>query len=105
MVNNSSNSTSFGDEMGVFRPAYDLCLIALAVLIIAINVLVVYLFIRKDYLRTKTNSFLVSLALSDLMTGFLAIPLYLLCSATQYRFRSQVRLIVNFAIEYVHVSI
>jgi hypothetical protein len=67
---------------GDFRPAYDVCLIILAFLIIATNVLVVYLFINKDYLRTKTNSFLVSLAVSDFMTGFLSIPLYLSCAVT-----------------------
>ena len=93
MANKTTNSTSFPPAMlGVFRPPYDSCLIVLAVLIIAINVLVVYLFVRKDYLRTKTNCFLVSLALSDFMTGFLSIPLYLLCSASQYTFRPEVGL-------------
>ncbi|XP_028399669.1 histamine H2 receptor-like [Dendronephthya gigantea] len=76
-----ANSTP---ELGgsIFKPAYDSCLIALAVCIIAINVLVVYLFATKDYLRTKTNSFLVSLALSDLLTGSLSIPLFLTCTTT-----------------------
>ena len=82
MRNATLNETWPPAGAGVFRPAYDSCLIVLAFCIVAINVLVVMLFVRKDYLRTKTNCFLVSLALSDLMTGLLSIPLYLLCPVT-----------------------
>lgn len=87
MANMTSNATDCCIETGVFKPAYDACLIVLAFLIIAINVLVVYLFVTKGYLRTKTNCFLLSLALSDLLTGLLSIPLFLICSLT---YRSQV---------------
>lgn len=87
--NTFANGTLNESGGGIFKPDYDSCLIALAVCIIAINVLVVYLFATKDYLRTKTNSFLVSLALSDFMTGSLSIPLFLTCSLTH---KAQVRL-------------
>ena len=92
MANMTSNATDCCIETGVFKPAYDACLIVLAFLIIAINVLVVYLFVTKGYLRTKTNCFLLSLALSDLLTGLLSIPLFLICSLTS---RSQVGMTLN----------
>ena len=79
----TSNVTTNGSvHEDPFRPFYDSSLVVLASCIVATNVLVVLLFVRKDYLRTKTNCILVSLALSDFMTGFLSIPLYLLCSLT-----------------------
>ena len=83
MANTTNESVIYNQgRNGIFKPVYDSLLIALAFFIIAINVLVVYLFLRKDYLRTKTNSFLVSLAFSDLLTGIVAIPFYLYCSLT-----------------------
>jgi hypothetical protein len=81
MSNLTSNGTSWNMAPS-FRPVYDTCIIILACFIIATNILVLYLFANKDYLRTKTNSFLISLAVSDLMTGILSIPLYLICSLT-----------------------
>ena len=80
MDNSSSNATQPMSHGGLFKPAYDSSLIVLAFLIILVNLLVVYLFVTKDYLRTKTNSFLVSLALSDFMTGLLSIPLFVICA-------------------------
>lgn len=83
MANMSSNGTKgSGQPDERFRLDYDSCLAVLSFMIVLINVLVIYLFLNKDYLRTKTNSFLVSLAFSDLMTGLLTIPLYLICNVT-----------------------
>ena len=80
LTSNGNLSSSFVPSS--FRPVYDTCIIILACFIVAINILVIYLFMNKDYLRTKTNSFLVSLAVSDLLTGVLSIPFYLICSLT-----------------------
>lgn len=64
-----------------FNAAYDGPLIILSLLIVAINLLVISLFFYREYLQTKTNSLLVSLAVSDLMVGLLGIPLSVACNA------------------------
>ena len=64
-----------------FNAVYDGCLIVLSVCVIAINLLVISLFMYREYLQTKTNSLLISLAVSDLMVGFLGIPLTVACNA------------------------
>lgn len=66
-----------------FIPIVDTVPVVLAVLIIAANGIGILLFIRNRRLRNTTNTFLVSLAISDLTTGLFAIPFYLVCSATQ----------------------
>lgn len=80
--NNSSpeNNTDLTPR-SYFDVGYDSCLITLSVLIIAINVLVLLLFIRRRPLRTKTNLLLVSLSVSDLMMGLLGIPMNTACNA------------------------
>ena len=55
-----------------------LCIISL--LAIAVNGLVIFLMHRKKTLRTLTNMFLTSLALSDLLTDLVGIPLLLICT-------------------------
>lgn len=52
------------------------------VLIICANSLVFQLFATTRYLRTKTNYCLVSLAVSDFMSGCVSLPLVLVCSTT-----------------------
>ncbi|EDO46162.1 predicted protein [Nematostella vectensis] len=81
---NQNGSFYFGDKPIFFEPVYDSCLIILAVLIIAINVLITVLFVRKRALRTKTNTLLVSLAISDLNLGFIGIPTSVACNAFVY---------------------
>ena len=58
-------------------------LLVLAVLIVLLNGTVIGLFVRKRSLRSFTNYFLVSLAISDLLTGLLSIPFYVSCDATE----------------------
>ena len=64
-----------------FEVDYDTCLIILSVLVVGINVLVLTLFARRRYLRTKTNTLLASLAVSDLMMGLFGIPSAIACNA------------------------
>lgn len=53
----------------------------MAFLIILANSLVLFLVWRKANLRSISNAFLTSLAVSDLSTGLLAIPLVIICSS------------------------
>ena len=87
-----SNNTSSGYEknrssLHGFEPEFtvqiDLVAIVLALLIIAINSLVVFLFARNRPLRTANNLILVSLAVSDLLTGVLTLPLFVACNIVQ----------------------
>ena len=79
-ANNSSSEQDY-NGMGYFILSYDSCLIVLGFLIIAINILVIVLFVRRRPLRTKTNLLLVSLSVSDLMMGLLGIPMSTACNA------------------------
>ena len=77
-VNASSNHSLHNHASG-FNPAYDTFIVFLALLIIAINGLVICLFIWKPCLKEITNYFLVSLAVSDGLTGLVVIPLHFAC--------------------------
>lgn len=78
-----SNSTPFGL---INAPSFNLGLVialgALIPLIVIGNSLVCYAFLKYQKLRTATNCFLVSLALSDLAVGLLLIPLWIAYIAT-----------------------
>ncbi|KAL9959978.1 hypothetical protein ACROYT_G033364 [Oculina patagonica] len=50
----------------------------IAVIIIAVNSMVFYLFAKSKRLRTPTNCLLLSLAVCDFMTGFICIPLFII---------------------------
>jgi len=52
----------------------------MSLMIVAVNSLVIFLIHKKKSLRTPTNMFLTSLALSDLMAGLVGIPLLVICS-------------------------
>ncbi|XP_074633439.1 adenosine receptor A2b-like [Acropora palmata] len=81
VMNATVMSPGSGDDKSFFHPVYDGFLIVLSVFVIAINLLVIFLFVYREYLQTKTNSLLISLAVSDLMAGFLGIPLTIVCNA------------------------
>ena len=68
------------NKMMEFSAEFDTFPIVLACCIIAINLTVIILFIRNRSLKSVTNSFLVSLAASDLLAGLLGIPLSISCS-------------------------
>lgn len=85
MKSNNSTAEKSGKAVlppnGYFDVRYDSCLISLSILIIAINLLVLVLFVKRRPLRTKTNLLLVSLSVSDLMMGLLGIPMNTACNA------------------------
>ena len=74
-------TASGSESQSYFDPLFDGFLIMLSVAIIAINAMVIFLFFRREYLQTKTNSLLLSLAFSDLSVGLLGIPTNILCNA------------------------
>lgn len=65
---------------GYFNPKADVLPIVLAVLIIFINTVILFLMSRKKYLRSITNLLLCSLAVSDLLTGLVSVPLFITCN-------------------------
>ncbi|XP_078379029.1 adenosine receptor A2b-like [Oculina patagonica] len=76
-----SASDSSGGDLSYFNPVFDGLLIVLSLLVVGVNLLVISLFFYREYLQTKTNSLLISLAVSDLMVGLLGIPLNIACNA------------------------
>jgi len=81
-VSGSGGVSGEEDVLG-FSAEFDTYPIVLAIFIIAVNLTVIILFIRNRSLRTVTNSFLISLAASDLLAGLVGIPVQIWCSAIQ----------------------
>lgn len=79
---NNSNSEPSGAG-NFFEPVYDGCLIVLCMAVIFINLSVLLLYAKRRQLQTKTNTLLVSLAVSDLLMGLCGIPLYIACNAVR----------------------
>ena len=77
--NDSSNETEAQDEDTLLPSPLIVLLSFMCLLIVAVNGLVIFLIHKKKSLRTITNMFLTSLALSDLMSGLLGIPLLVIC--------------------------
>jgi len=65
---------------GFFYPAVDIPGIILSLLIVIVNSLVLVLMAKKQYLRSITNLLLCSMAVADLLTGLVAIPLFIACN-------------------------
>ena len=69
----------------------------LSILTMVVNGLVIFLVCSKRQLRTKTNTFIVSLAVADFGVGMLAVPSHFFCSlTTDCTPRSKEGLIVTF---------
>ena len=69
----------------------------LSILTMVVNGFVIFLFCSKRQLLTKTNTFIVSLAVADFGVGMLAVPSRFFCSlATECPPSSKEGLIVNF---------
>ncbi|XP_065052634.1 5-hydroxytryptamine receptor 1D-like [Rhopilema esculentum] len=83
MLSNSSNGTTQKNLASVQRSTnvyyglnlYDYILIAIAVCIVIMNSYVVSVFLRKKNLRRNSSLLLLSLALADLFTGLVTVPL------------------------------
>ena len=69
----------------------------LSVLTMVVNGFVIFLVCSKRQLRTKTNAFVVSLAVADFGVGMIAVPSRFFCSlATECTLRSKEEVIVAF---------
>ena len=80
-MNNSSESSLPEDSAGQHQADETLWqLVPIAVLIVITNALVFLLFGKIRSLRTPANYFLLSLAISDVMTGLINIPLFCVLS-------------------------
>ena len=67
------------------------------IIIMIVNGFVIFLVCSKRQLRTKTNAFVVSLAVADFSFGMIAVPSLFFCSlATECTPRSKEGLIVTF---------
>lgn len=86
-----TNDTSRGNNSSIQQRSGSVCtggfywpiqapLIFYFLFILAANCIVIILTIWKEALRTVSNMFLFSLAISDLLFGLLGIPLFLACS-------------------------
>ena len=82
-VPKAKNNTEHEEYVPQFLARTDILPIIIAILIIALNSWVIVLVAKKRNLRTVTNFILASLALSDLCTGAVSVPLYLTCNTTQ----------------------
>ena len=83
---NQSGSTDDDDErdhQAGFSVQFDVLAIVLGVLIVAFNLLVLFLVAKRKHLRNPANYLLCSLAFSDLLTGLISIPLHLVCNIIQ----------------------
>ena len=65
---------------GSFNLVADVPPIVLAFFIVTINTMVLLLMAKKKHLRSITNLLLCSLAVSDLLTGLVAVPMFLMCN-------------------------
>ncbi|XP_031558918.1 histamine H2 receptor-like [Actinia tenebrosa] len=88
-MNNTSNSSNPSDHhMEVssiihFNIIF-ICLSVVGILIVAANGLVFVLVYKRRTLLRKTNFFLISLAVSDISSGLIGIPLIILCNTYPY---------------------
>ena len=69
----------------------------LSILTMVVNGFVIFLVCNKRQLRTKTNAFVVSLAVADFGVGMIAVPLLFFCSlVTECTPHSKEGLVVTF---------
>lgn len=89
MMNNLTNVTSqrgFGERQhGGFQAFTDVPLLTIGLLSFLTNVFVIRVILSKRTLRTCSNLILVSLGISDLLTGIVTVPLTVTCSVMLHR--------------------
>ena len=84
MDSNSSNRSAVVNPTALRGPFIDLqylviwCIVYLIIATFAIlgNVLIIFVFSKKRNLRTRTNYFVIGLAVGDILVGTLTVPLY-----------------------------
>ena len=77
----------------------------LSILTMVVNGFVIFLVCSKRHLRTKTNAFVVSLAVADFVVGMITVPSYFFCSlATECPQSSKEGLIVIFVRTFIICS-
>ena len=81
VVSNFSNTTAKNRESASYDedPDYRILreVLPIAIIIVLVNSLVFYLFLKQKKLRTPTNCLLLSLAVCDFLTGCVGIPLFI----------------------------
>ena len=80
--NESSNGTRSLQEDPVLSASMIVLLSFICLFIVVANGLVIFLICRKRALRSLTNMFLTSLAISDLITSLVGLPLLFFCLKT-----------------------
>ncbi|XP_022792300.1 beta-2 adrenergic receptor-like [Stylophora pistillata] len=78
--NTSTNGTEPENEFKFLTSPLIVLMSFMCLLIVFENGLIIFLMCRKRILRTLTNMFLTSLALSDLTSGLVRMPLFFICS-------------------------
>ena len=79
---NFSRSKIDSEQAELLSTSLIVVLSFMCLLIVTVNGLVIFLIHKKKTLRTFTNMFLTSLAISDLLSGLVGIPLILICLVT-----------------------
>ena len=75
----------------------------LSIITMVVNGFVIFFVCSKRQLRTKTNAFVVSLAVADFGVGMIVVPSLFFCSvATECTPRSKEGLILTFLRVFVH---
>ncbi|XP_078342665.1 histamine H2 receptor-like [Oculina patagonica] len=81
-ITNLTASVCSGDPLPSSAIIICASLVVLSLFILAANLTVIMLVVRRISLRTQTNFCLCSLASSDFMAGLIALPLTIACSST-----------------------
>lgn len=69
-----------------------ICLGFLGAAIVFANSIVIFLYRRKAFLKTKTNLCLACLAMSDMMAGAISVPMVISCNLAEVDIATQVRI-------------
>ena len=77
-------------------------LVPITLVILAVNMLVLVVFLKTKHLRTPANYVLFSLAVNDFMTGALNIPLFIFVGFTPIISSNTVRFHLGFLLTTVH---
>ena len=75
-----SRGNTTDDETTKLSVPYVLCEVIVALFAVIGNALVILVFYRERRLRRRTNYYIVSLAIADLLVGLLGIPFAILAS-------------------------